>query len=103
MKREKHVIVIVRTDILPEMEEEFNRWYDQEHVPSLLAVPGVLSAKRAVNTGAGLKYIAIYEHEHINVQHSEAYRKAVDTEWSRRIRPHMKMERDVYEVLGDNP
>ena len=29
MKPEKHVIVIVRIDVAPEMEEEFNHWYDQ--------------------------------------------------------------------------
>ncbi len=101
MKPQKHVIIIVRTDVAPEMEEEFNRWYDQEHVPNLLAVPGVISAKRAINTEAGLKYIAIYEHEHIDVQRSEAYVKAVDTEWTRKVRPYIvKMERNVYEVMG---
>ena len=73
-------------------------------MPNLLAVPVVVSAKRALNTGDGPKYIAIYEHEHINIQHTEAYRKAVDTEWTRKVRPHiLKMERDVYEVMGDNP
>ena len=24
------------------MEEEFNRWYDEEHIPRLLKVPGSL-------------------------------------------------------------
>ena len=102
MKPEKHVIVIVRIDVAPEMEEEFNRWYDEEHVPNLLAVPGVISGKRAVNTGDGPKYIAIYEHENINVRQTEAYRKAVNTEWTRKIDPYLKMQRDVYEVIGNN-
>ena len=102
MKTEKHVIVTVRIDVAVEMEEELNRWYDQEHLPNLLAVPGVLSGKRAINTGDGIKYIAIYEHENINVQHSEAYHKAVQTEWTKKISPHfLKLERDVYEVIDD--
>jgi hypothetical protein len=100
MEPEKHAIVIVRIDVAPEMEEEFNRWYDQEHVPNLLAVPGVISGKRATNTGDGPRYIAIYEHENINIQYTEAYRKAVDTEWTRKIRPYLqKVKRDVYEVI----
>jgi hypothetical protein len=52
MKPEKHVILIVRIDVAPQMEEEFNRWYDQEHVPNILAVPGVIFGKRAINTGS---------------------------------------------------
>jgi hypothetical protein len=27
-------------------KEEFNRWYDEVHVPELLAIPGVVSAQR---------------------------------------------------------
>ena len=100
MNSKKHVLIIVRIDIEPEMEEEFNRWYDEEHIPALLKVPGVVWARRAVNTGKGLKYIAVYEHENIDVQHSEAYKRAVQTEWTRKIEPHVvRRERDVYELL----
>jgi len=100
MKSKKHIFLIVRIDVVPEMEEEFNRWYDQEHIANLLAVPGVIWAKRGINAGKGPKYIAVYEHENIDVQHTEAYRKAVETEWTRRLRPHLlKMEREVYELL----
>ena len=100
MEVEKHVIVIVRIDIKPEMEEEFNQWYDEEHIPNLLKVPGLLWAKRGINTGDGPKYVAVYEHENINVQHSDAYKEAVLTEWTQKLKPHfLKMEREVYELL----
>jgi hypothetical protein len=37
----------VWTDIAPEVEAEFNEWYDTEHVPQLLGeVPGFLSGRR---------------------------------------------------------
>ena len=101
MKPEKHVIITVRIDVAAEMEDELNRWYDEEHMPNLLAVPGVLSGKRAVNTGEGIKFIAIYEHANIDVQHTEAYRMAVETEWTQKMKPHfLKLERDVYGVIG---
>jgi hypothetical protein len=100
MKSKKHVLLVVRIDVEPEMEEEFNRWYNEEHIPGLLKVPGVLWAKRGINTGKGPKYIAVYEHESIDVQHSEAYRKVTETEWTRKLEPHLlKRERDVYELL----
>jgi len=90
VKKEPRVIVIVQTDIDPEMEEEFNRWYKEEHIPLLLQVPGVLSAKRGISQEGSPKYFSIYEHENINVQKSPAYQKAVDTEWTKRIRPYFK-------------
>jgi hypothetical protein len=100
MKLKKHILLFVRIDVEPECEEEFNRWYNEEHIPTLLKVPGVLWAKRAINTGKGPKYIAVYEHENIDVQNSEAYRKAAQTEWTRRIEPHLlKREREIYELL----
>jgi len=90
---------MVRTDVAPEMEEEFNRFYNEEHIPLLLRVPGVLWARRGVNTGEGQKYIAVYEHENIDIQKSPQYRKAVETEWARKIRPHMiHFEREIYEL-----
>ena len=100
MGDEKHVMVIVRIDVKPEMEEEFNRWYNEEHLPYLLNVPGVLWAKRGINAGEGPKYIAVYEHENINVQHSVSYQNAVSTEWTEKLKPHfLKVEREVYELL----
>ena len=100
MESKKHVLVIVRIDVVPEKEEEFNRWYDEEHIPNLLGVPGVLWAKRGINTGEGPKYIAVYEHEHIGIQQTDAFKKAVQTEWSKRLHPHfLNVERDVYELL----
>jgi hypothetical protein len=100
MDSKKHIILIMRIDVEREMEEEFNRWYNEEHIPALLKVPGVLWARRAINTGKGPKYIALYEHENMDVQQSEAYRKAVQTEWTRRIQAHLlRREREIYELL----
>ena len=96
----KHIFLIVRTDVAPEMEDEFNRWYNKEHIPLLLKVPGVLWAKRGMNTGEGQKYIAVYEHESGEVQKSPAYQDVLKTDWARRIRPHLRnFAREIYELL----
>lgn len=90
MGSKKRILLIIRTDVVPEMEEEFNHWYGEEHIPRLLAVPGVIGAKRGINIGNGQKYIAIYEHESADVQQTSAYRNVLETEWTKRIRPHLR-------------
>ncbi len=39
-------IQIVFSNPLPGRDDEFNEWYDNVHIPELLAVPGMLSAQR---------------------------------------------------------
>ena len=43
-----------------EVETAFNTWYDNEHVPALARVPGVLCARRFRTSGGGPKYVALY-------------------------------------------
>jgi hypothetical protein len=43
------------------VETAFNAWYDNEHVPALARVPGVLSARRfRTAVGGSPKYVALY-------------------------------------------
>jgi hypothetical protein len=43
------------------VETAFNAWYDNEHVPALARVPGVLSARRFRTAASGSpKYVALY-------------------------------------------
>jgi cyclophilin family peptidyl-prolyl cis-trans isomerase len=100
MEHKGRILLIVQTDIEPEMEEEFNRWYEEEHIPRLLNVPGVIMARRGINTGNGQKYIAIYEHEDLDVQYTSAYKNAIETEWTKKIRPYLRnFERNVYKAI----
>lgn len=38
-------LLVVVVDVLPEHEDEFNRWYDEEHIPQKRATPGFRSAR----------------------------------------------------------
>jgi hypothetical protein len=61
MKR--HGLLLTMTEPPPQMEEEFNAWYDSEHIPERLSIPGFRSARRWVaqgKPGEG-KYLATYE------------------------------------------
>ena len=41
-------------------QDEFNDWYNTEHLPRLSAVPGCLCARRFRAQGGTRKYLAIY-------------------------------------------
>lgn len=74
-------------NVEPGAEEEFNRWYDSEHIPRLAAVPGVLAARRYRSAAGDHKYLAVYHLESPAVAKSQEFATAADTEWTRRILP----------------
>jgi hypothetical protein len=71
------------------IEEEFNAWYDSEHVPERLAVPGVLTAIRFSSISAATpKYLAMYDLESEAVLDSDAYRRVAgdnSSPWTKRV------------------
>jgi hypothetical protein len=71
----------------PDAEDDFNRWYDTEHVPNLAKVPGVLAARRYRSVVGEHKYVALYHLESPDVASSEPWSKAIETPWTHRIRP----------------
>jgi hypothetical protein len=44
-------LLIVTAEIDPQVEAEWNRWYDEVHLPDALKCPGVLRGQRYVSTG----------------------------------------------------
>lgn len=41
MAEKQKVLLVVMADVDPEHEEDLNGWYNEEHLPALLKVPGV--------------------------------------------------------------
>jgi hypothetical protein len=77
----------------PEGEAEFNKWYEEEHIPALAGVPGTILARRYIAPDDAVtthKFMAIYHLEHPDVTRTEAWAKAVDTPWTARVRRHMQ-------------
>jgi heme-degrading monooxygenase HmoA len=68
--------MVVMMEVDPEHEEEFNRWYNEEHLPERLEIPGYISARRfKLEEGSGvLKYLCIWELEDGSSLQSEEYR-----------------------------
>jgi hypothetical protein len=81
-------ILVVWTDVPAEHEVEFNSWYDEQHLPERLAVPGFHNARRYASE-ASPKYLAYYETTSPAVMASDRYveRLANPTEWTQRVMP----------------
>jgi hypothetical protein len=80
-------------NVAPEAEDDFNAWYDEEHLVALARVPGTLAARRYRSTEAGggtHRYVAIYHLASPDVARSAAWKAAADTPWSARVRPHFR-------------
>ena len=78
MDKSAKYLYVVRMDVDPEKEKQFNEWYNEEHVPALLQVPGVRGAYRYASLEGTPKYIAIYELDTAEVRNSDAWKKAVE-------------------------
>ncbi len=102
---------LVMSDCDPAHREEYNRWYDDVHIPDLLKIAGIVGARRldlspvqprtaraAEAIGAGGKaaqpgqrpYLAIYEFDTDDVQAlmDEIARRAGTSDME--ISPHMR-------------
>ena len=83
-------LLLIAMNVAPEHENEFNEWYNSEHLPALGAVPGVLRARRYRGTGATQRYAAIYHFANPDVPSSPSWKSAANTPWTERMRPHFR-------------
>jgi hypothetical protein len=95
-------LMIVWADIPAEMEDDFNSWYNEEHLAELLSVPGVLNAARYEATSSGPKHMAVYELESPAVVETDAFKSRPRTEWGTRVSPSVigtNFMNNVYEMI----
>jgi hypothetical protein len=108
-------VFIASMDVDPDKDALFNEVYDAEHIPLILKVPGVISARRCRTVPLTMimggekktivaegepKYSAIYELESAEVLLSEAWAKAVDAgRWPTQVRPFTRNRRHVLKRL----
>ncbi len=80
-----HALFAAIGDAPPEHEDEFNRWYDEEHIPLLSQVPGVLRARRFVDPRGKPRYVALYDLADESVPQHPQWQAAIATDWAKRI------------------
>jgi hypothetical protein len=101
MARKGRVIYLVYTDLADEKyDEEFNAWYDTQHLPQLLGLPGFLDAARYVATKGGPKYLAAYELESLEAVKTPEYRNRPIPPWDNRMSPRV-IGKNFTRVLGE--
>jgi hypothetical protein len=83
-------VLLISMNVAREQEEEFNAWYNEEHLDALAGVPGVLSARRYRGSGATQRYAAVYHFAREGVTESAAWKTAANTPWTEKMRPHFR-------------
>ncbi len=89
-------LLMLWTDVDPQHEAEFNRWYDEEHLDRLLKVPGFLGASRYEALRGGPRYLAMYELEEASVLRIAAFLDEV------RFRPAARRQQSSGGHVGRN-
>ena len=96
MKSKGFLLVLMQPP--PAFEEEFNAWYDTEHVPERLAVPGIESGVRYVCVDGHPRYLAMYDTESPEVFDTEGYLSVSferSSPWTKRVTSRVRVYRSA--------
>jgi hypothetical protein len=89
-------VLSVIMDVQPHALEDFHGWYDEEHLPKLVAVPGILAAVR-YQTSTGPRFLAWYEFADESVVASQAFADAsVLTPRTAAVTAHLEWASQLY-------
>jgi len=90
----------VETDVAPAVDDDFNRWYGEEHLPGLAAVNGTVRAERWLSETSSPRYVATYALTSRETFGCPAWLAVRATPWSDRIRPHfLNTKRTMFATL----
>jgi hypothetical protein len=92
-------ILVPVVDFTEMAEDEFNDWYDLEHIPERLRVPGFLACERWVSADNRKLSVATYELDSADVLKSAAYNATGNhasggdnlSVWSKRVTARVKI------------
>lgn len=79
-------------DINPVVESEFNDWYQTEHVPQRMQIPGFLSARRYRAMSDSQTYMALYSCTEAAVLDQPQYKEILvePTPLTKKMMPHFR-------------
>lgn len=93
------LIITVRTLVEAHVEEEFNEWQFEEHVPWILSVDGYTSVRRYKEANKELSYINIWTLDDFAAYDSEDHEKKSKSPWGRRLRRFRQLRVEFYEKV----
>jgi hypothetical protein len=97
MKNKGFLVVLMQPP--PAFEDEFNAWYDTEHIPERVAVPGFETGIRYVCIDGHPRYLAMYDTESPQVFDTEGYLSVSfdrSSPWTKRVTSRVR----VYRAAG---
>jgi hypothetical protein len=81
-------LLVAGFNFAPVAADEFNDWYDTEHIPERQRVPGFVNCERWIGADDPTISIATYDLESLDVLKSQAYRAIAGenlSPWSKRV------------------
>jgi hypothetical protein len=92
-------MLVTWMDIDPTEEQDFNLWYDREHLAERVGIDGFLEARRWIADKAPTKYFCTYSTDTFEALSSPAYKKVLanQTDWSKK---HISLFRNPGRVVG---
>ncbi|PFH49392.1 hypothetical protein AMATHDRAFT_147745 [Amanita thiersii Skay4041] len=105
-------LFVVCMDISPELEDDLNKWYEEEHLSLLAKVPGwlrgrrfklgnhaELSGKPTLMMSTPTKYIALHDWQTSDFQGTPEFKYSIETPWSKKILGSLlKLETRTFEL-----
>ena len=91
-------LLYVEVECPPELETEFHAWYNLEHVPERLRIPGFLGGRRYAALEGGPRWLAAYWLESPAVLETAEYRQWMgprQTPWTKRMVSSTRVRRSV--------
>ncbi len=79
-------LYVVHTDIPADISGEYNAWYDEEHLPRLVKVPGIVRARRYAAPDQSPRYLTAYELSDRNAFTTPEGLRARNMPWTARMR-----------------
>jgi hypothetical protein len=79
-------VILVSMNIDPGYEEEFNDWYNLEHIPRLNRLAGVIAARRFHALEGNPRYVALYHVADTAIYATPGWMEANQTPWMLRMR-----------------
>jgi hypothetical protein len=80
------VLMAVSMSVPAAAEDDMTAWYDEEHIPMLLAVPGWRRCRRfTLRSGDAPRFLSLHEIESQAAFDEPAYKAAVTTPWRNRV------------------
>ena len=94
-------LLYVEVDCPPELEAELHAWYNTEHIPERMRIPGFVSARRYVALEGLPRWLAAYEIDSVAVMESPEYTQwlgPLQTAWTRRMVSSTRVCRSIFRL-----